>query len=195
MVERDVQELTDALYANDEALEYLEERGLTMETILDAQLGYERSGRYRHSITIPYFDASGRLVTLRYRHLNPEAIGRKYSTPGGGGRHLYNVAAVEHPVVYVTEGEFDSLILRQLGLAAVAIAGAQNFDRSWRWLFRNCDLVYVVMDADEAGRKATARIRGQIGSVVDAEAINLPGDLDVTDLYLKDPDALREILS
>lgn len=194
MAERDLQELTDALYANDEAMAYLEGRGLDVSTIVDARLGYEQRGRYRHSITIPYFDGQGRLVTLRWRHLD-DSIGRKYSSAGGSGQHLYNVAAVEEPVVYVTEGEFDSLILKQLGYAAVAISGATNFDRAWRWLFRNCDLVYVVMDGDDAGMKARARIRGQIGSVTDAEALHMPAGADITDLYLKDPHTLKELLS
>jgi DNA primase len=85
--------------------------------------------------------------------------------------------------------------MKQLGVEAVAIPGTQSWQRAWRWLFRNCDLVYVVMDNDEAGLKASHRIAAQLGDITEAEVVEMPEGFDVSDLYVKDPDRLKELLT
>lgn len=191
------------LYAHDKDA-WLHGRGLTEETIDRAQLGYQSSGRYRDAIVIPYFDARGELRNVRYRHLrhNPPA---KYESPKGFGTHLYNVAATQNDVVAICEGEFDALVLEQLGFSAVAIPGVNTWQREWRWLFRDCDLVLVVIDmastreedadARAAEERARARIAAQVGTVTSCEVVELPDGNDVTDLYLTDPDKLKELLA
>lgn len=190
MADENVQGLTDALWDNTDALEYLEGRGLSLNTIAEARFGYAETGRFRHSISIPYFDAQGRHRTTRYRRLDPDSP-MKYDQLKGTVQHLYGIEDANEPVVFITEGEFDRWILRQLGLKAVGIAGATNFPRPWRFLFRNCDLVLVVMDMDDAGRKAAQRIASWLSTVTNADIIELPPRMDVTDLFLSDPDTLR----
>lgn len=194
MVDTPIQEMTETLLANDDALGYLEERGLSLNTIVDAQLGYVSMNgtRFGHSIAIPYLDAQGRWRSTRYRHLRPN-MSHKYDQLKGTRQHLYGVERVNEPVVYLCEGEFDSLVLTQMGFPAAGIAGATNFDRSWRFLFRNSDLVLVVMDSDDAGRKAAMRIAAQISTVTNADIIELPPGKDVTDTYLESPDLLRSL--
>ena len=202
MAEDHVSELMENLYANEQALDWLQgpDRGLELEMILEAQLGYVPPGRkHGNSISIPYHDVQGRWRTNRYRLLPPVPEDQpKYKAEHGGGRHLYNVAAVDEPVVYVTEGEFDSLILRQLGLASVAVPGANAWNRAWRWLFRNCDMVFVVFDTDtnpeQAGQKGGQKVAGAIGSVTAVEPIRMPPDKDVTALYLENPDELKKLM-
>lgn len=177
-------------------------RGLTEETIDRAQLGYQTKGRYRDCITIPYFDARGELRDVRYRHLRPNPPA-KYESPKGFGTHLYNATATQNEVVAIAEGEFDALVLEQLGVHAVAIPGVNSWQREWRWLFRDCDLVLVLIDmavnddvdARKAEERARARITAQVNTVTSAEVVELPEGMDVTDLYLTDPDRLRELLS
>jgi DNA primase len=187
----------DALLGAEKTLEWLEGRGLTLSTVLDAGLGYipeTARSPYRHCVVIPYFDARGELRGVRYRHLRADAH-MKYQTPKGGGVHLYNAAGSNAPVVAICEGEFDALVMKQLGVEAVAIPGTQSWQRAWRWLFRNCDLVYVVMDNDEAGLKASHRIAAQLGDITEAEVVEMPEGFDVSDLYVKDPDRLKELLT
>jgi DNA primase len=196
VAETDLQELADNVWAYDAANEYLTGRGLDVDTIVEAQLGYvppQDGGRFAHSIAIPYFDAQGRWRSTRYRHLRPDAR-HKYDQEKGTKQHLYGVSDAQESIVYITEGEFDRLIMKQLGLAAVGIAGATNFARAWRYLFRDAELVLVVMDADEAGRKAKQRIASWVSTVTDVDTIDLPSGADITDLYLSDRDELESLL-
>lgn len=195
MVDENLRKMTETLWASDEPLEYLTGRGLDAETILEAQLGYVADGRFMDSISIPYFDAQGRWRSTRYRRLGQRAARQKYDVERGGGHHLYNVAAANEPRVAITEGEFDSLILRQIGVPAVAVPGANAWDRDWRWLFRNSDLVLVVTDDDAAGEKARKRLLGAIGMITEVESVELPDGMDVTDLYLSDPHELRRLFA
>lgn len=183
-----------ALWDRPEKVAWLTARGLTEDTILDAELGYVDEGRYRDCISIPYRDARGEVATVRYRHLDPNAL-HKYDQIKGSRLRLYNVRNTDRSVVAICEGEFDSLIMGQLGVPAVAVPGATSWQKAWRWLFRNCDLVYVITDADESGRKAGNKIIGQVGSITDVAAIHLPNGKDVTDVFLEDPSLLRRLLA
>lgn len=196
--------MTDALFENDHALKYLEGRGLTLDTIVAAQFGYVKRGRFRNSIAIPYFDGLGRHRSTRYRRLDPDAP-RKYDWLKGSKSHVYGIEDVNAPVVHITEGEFDRWILKQIGLSSVGLDGAQHFQRPWRFLFRNCDLVLVVMDNDPSkvneegreigmtGQRAAQKIAAAIGTVTNVDIIELPSDKDCTDVYLESPDLLRSL--
>jgi DNA primase len=186
-----------ALWQSPDALQYLQGRGLTEEMVLEAQLGLATKGKYAGWLAIPYLDGQGRWRSTRYRTLPP--TDKAYRTPKGEGRHLYNVSATEEPVVAICEGEFDSMVMRQLGFPAVALPGLSAWQREWRFLFRNCDLVYVLIDhaprSKEEARAAETRVRNaivaQVGMVTDVEPIDLPEGMDVSDLYLQDPDELK----
>lgn len=194
--------MAEQLWASDKVA-WLEGRGLSIETIDQAQLGYETSGKFRDCITIPYFDARGELVGVRYRHLRPNPP-MKYQSPKGFRKHLYNVAATQNDVVAICEGEFDALILQQLGYPSVAITGTGGWERAWRWLFRDCNLVLVAMDraviednpdAAAAEDRTRNQILAQVGMVTDVELVDIPPGKDITDLYLESPDRLKELLS
>lgn len=204
MAEQTIQALTDALWTNDEAQGYLTGRGLEPVTIAESQLGYvsPNGSRFSHSISIPYFDGLGRHRLTRYRRLDPKAH-RKYDWAKGSHSHLYNIQNVNEPVVYICEGEFDSLILTQMGFPAVGLTGAMHFQNPWRFLFRNCDFVLIVMDTDASkkdekgrevgmtGQRAAQKIAAQVSRVTQADIVELPPGMDVTDLYLEDVKALR----
>jgi Toprim-like len=182
----------------EQARDWLWMRGLTPDTILAARLGFVAQPAAGHepfagAISIPYFDAMGRERSIRFRHLSP---GRhKYDQPKGTHPHLYGVDATTAPRPYITEGEFDALILRQLGLAAVGVAGASSFARPWRWLFEDAELVSIVPDGDEPGLKAANRIAGWISDLAEVRVLDMPGGTDVTELYVSDPEALRRLLA
>ena len=188
----------EQLWESPEPFDWLVDRGLAPETVWEAGLGYvgtpdERSHRrLEGSIEIPYIDARGRRVGARYRHLRL-GTQRKYDQVHGTRAHLYGVSLTQEPVVHLTEGEFDALVLRQLGLSAVGVPGATAWKREWRWLFRDTDLVVVWTDADEAGKRARQRIAGSVSQVTDVRTVELPDGMDVTDVYLEDPERLREL--
>lgn len=186
--------MSATLWSRPDKLGWLRDRGLTDDTIIDSFLGYVPSGRFEDCISIPYLDSRGELVAVRYRVLRENATHKYDVERGVSGRHLYNVKNTDYPVVAICEGEFDALIMSQLGIPSVGIPGAMVWNRSWRWLFRNADLVYVVCDSDEAGERARNKILAQVGMVTEVVAVDLPSGTDVTDMYLSDPAQLKELL-
>jgi DNA primase len=98
--------------------------------------------------------------------------------------------------VWVCEGEFDSLILTQMGFPAVGIPGSQSFHPAWKYLFANCEEVSLVFDSDEAGRKGADRLGSILGDVVaNLRRINLPPGMDVTDMHQADAEELKRLVS
>lgn len=174
---------------------WLKLRGLTDSTIDRYLLGYVAEGRYRNAISLPYLNPDGTVRSIRFRYLQPN--GRKYDNLKGQKVHLYNVVHTTKPRVWVCEGEFDSLILTQMGYPAVGVPGVSSFKPDWKYLFVNCEQVSLVFDSDEAGEKGAQRLASILGEVVqgDLRLIRLPEGLDVTDCYLRDPDELRALVS
>ena len=183
----------------EEAYRFLRKRGLSDSTIGTAGLGFvhRESSQpfYANSISIPYVSGGGQTIGIRFRYLDPEVRGHKYDSLKGAKLHVYNVKETDADEVWICEGEFDTLILGQLGFAAIGLPGASAFRSEWKWLFSNCEKVSLVMDADTPGRKASSRIASLLGSMpCDLRVVNLPEGKDVTDLYLEDENELRQFL-
>lgn len=171
--------------------DWLLKRGLKDATIEEALLGYDGE-----AITIPYLNPPledrETVRMIRRRHLTGNI---KYTTPKNGGTHLYGVVYTTASKVCVCEGEFDSLILRQMGYPSVAIPGVNAFKSEWRYLFAWTDELTVIMDGDEAGRSGAARLASILGPVVTTMRVaRLPEGKDINDLYLEDREHLREII-
>lgn len=131
----------DMLLANPKVLAYLTGRGLSVETIVEARLGFvpaawslahelktagnewadlrssgiatpDGQNFFSNHITIPYL-THGDVVQLRGRSMGAAvAIGQKYVTPGGDQCRLFNVDALHGAKhAIIVEGEFDCLML------------------------------------------------------------------------------------
>lgn len=170
--------------------EWLLGRGLEAATIQSASLGWDAA---RRSIVMPYFNPDGTVRSYRWRNMNREP---KYESQKGGRVHLYNVVATREPRVWICEGEFDALLLCQLGYPAVGVAGTQNFKPEWKYLFVHCDEVSIVFDGDDAGRTASRKITGHLAPyVTKLRMIQMPDEKDVTDLYKENAEALKELVA
>lgn len=124
---------------------------------------------FKHRIIIPY-KYNGEIVYLRGRYFMDDVRGKmengKYSKYLGlrndelnlnTPKRFFNVDVVdklfdgEH--LYITEGEFDTIILHQLGFNSIAIAGVGNIP-SDKWLQRLTRFeIYLCPDNDEAGKQ------------------------------------------
>jgi DNA primase len=178
-----------------EDVEWLKARGLTDRTIAKYKLGYVPDGKYRNSISIPYLNPYSHDVrAVRYRYLNP--VYHKYDSHKGVPAHLYNVEHTLAPRVWICEGEFDSLILTQMGYPAIAVPGANSFKPAWKYLLSTTDVVTLVFDSDEAGDRAAQRLASVLGDIVDdMRLVRLPEGMDVTDMYLLNKDELEGMVS
>lgn len=160
------------------ALEYLASRGITAETADIFGLSYEPG---RHAIAIPYFTALGTVSTTRYRLLEGA---QKYDSERGSKLHLYNVGDAGRSPVYVTEGEFDAIVLRQTGRYAVGVPGTQGWKPEWRWLFQD-SVVHIAFDGDEPGHKGALAVARSLTRHAEVDIVEMPDGADVTDLYMQ----------
>lgn len=180
----------DQLGANEAAFQYLRhERGLLFETIESHRLGWangslhtylaergvsqeeaqatglvDRYGKdfLKHHITIPYIE-NGQVHYIRGRDLTPNAKA-KYMTPPGSKTRIYNVDALRGATnAVVTEGEFDALVMEQLGYDAVGLAGANVWQDKWADYFTEVKKTYVIFDNDETGHIGAEKVSMSIG--------------------------------
>ncbi len=141
------------------------------------------------SITIPYILQRSPLGvrTVRFRTFLDHPP--KYVTLEGHGVHLYNLQPnlIKNPwpTVYICEGEFDAIIMEQMGYPTIAVPGSSSFAGNWRFLFTNHYQVVLVFDGDDAGRKGSNRVKGILGTVnQNVRQVWLPEGKDITDLYV-----------
>jgi DNA primase len=174
-----------------EALTYLQHRGLNEQAIKDAEIGYclnygaddaKQWGyeggnmRFRRGIVIPWRDATGRVVCIRFRRLpsdqSDEArkyygvdektgeINRYIALYGSATQHLYRGETL-FPGCYtaVFEGELDALAARQDTDDSICIVatGSTSWARSATSeakLGRSAK-VLIAYNADQSGDKAS----------------------------------------
>jgi DNA primase len=113
------------------------------------------------------------------------------NTPYKKSEYLFNLNRAkkkiyENNLCIIVEGYFDVMHLDQLGFEnAVALCGTSLSDKQCELIFRYCDAVVVILDGDEAGRKATinsvhkARNNGLYAHVVGLEEGIDPDDLEL----------------
>jgi 5S rRNA maturation endonuclease (ribonuclease M5) len=146
---------------------YLGRRGISEEVQREARIGYDKEMK---AVSIPWFDAKGRLLTIKYR----TTIGKKFWYDPEGvdiTRHLWGMNHVYNKrpeTVYLVEAEIDALYIMTYGHVAVA-TGNKFFTRQRADLLRKAPGIRNVvlgMDNDEAGqemrRQAESLLQGHV---------------------------------
>jgi len=166
------------LLIDDEAVELLIERGLTMETIRQNKLGWNPVKIYKKlsewgmeetdkrqwlcfpkGIVIPILQ-NGNIKKIKIRKSEwkeGDLYGKYYEVPGSSTM-LPSFGADSKEVVVITEAEFDAmLVVQEAGefCSCIALGGAQKRpDHLLQdWLLKK-DLILFALDFDEAGKKA-----------------------------------------
>lgn len=154
------------------ALHYLEQRGLTKETINRFRLGYVSDPLPGHEymrgkIAIPYLTPDGSVTSIRFRKVGDEGKGKKYLSVTNDPPKIYNANALEvaRSGIVICEGEIDTLTAEQVGFPAVGIPGAQNWQPAWYRLFVQYSVVYMLHDDDDAGIKLAEQIGSQLDNL------------------------------
>lgn len=166
--------------------EYLAERGLD-EAIGMFQLGWVEKpvpghdDRFTGCISIPYLTQSG-VVSMKFRRVDDGKP--KYDQPSGQKQHLYNVQAIIDAVssLVIVEGELDAIASTLAGHPACAVAGAQNWKRSWVRCFDGIEKIIVCTDNDlkddgsNPGQDLAKRLTDDL---MQAVRVSLPAGHDV----------------
>lgn len=173
--------------------------------VIEANQGYDR---FNNRIMFPLHDATGRVVGFSGRIYQPNQNESKYmNSPESKifikGEMLYNYHRViedtrQAGFVIVNEGFMDVIALYKAGIKnAVAIMGTALTKGHTRLLKRLSKIVYLCLDGDQAGRKATIKaidILVQEGFQV--KVIDLPNDLDPDEfLEKKGADELNSLIN
>lgn len=142
-----------------------------LATGLVAEVGQDTKKRLIDSlsgmVTIPY-KVAGNVVAIRGRAWPYEDKKRpKYKTCGGEKARLFNTDVMWHnQEVCVTEGEFDALILNQMGFPAVGVPGAQTWQDAWDGYVRDMRRIWLVFDRDAAGESGASKMLQRFGTKV-----------------------------
>lgn len=168
------------------------ERGFTDETITKFELGCDE---YR--ITIPIYDENGSLVNLR--RYNPRSQPKMISFGEGYGK--LRLFPLQHfnrtaDTIYLCEGEWDCLLLHQLGYNALtATGGVGSWDHSFNDLFRD-KIVYIIYDVHDKeanlgqqvaiSRAALLTQHGAKVRVVELDLSTAYVGGDITDYFIKE---------
>lgn len=208
----------EALTFDLEAQEYLEARGIDshlagtfragdgggidnyrLGVVTDPAPGHPRFGKW---LSIPYLDAKGRPLQIRFRCIADHGNGigaapheghGKYMGVTGDHTRLFNVGAVlrARDEIHVTEGEFDAMILNKAGLPAVACPGVNNYKPHYSRIFAGFSRVYVWGDNDDAGNAYMAELTRKI---LRSRGVQVPRG-DITEHYLEHgAESLRSLI-
>lgn len=186
----------DSLWSKDgkKALDYLLNRGINENVIQEAGLGFNAEEVrpmwgltevwLPRGIVIPW-TYQGKFWKVNIRRPSGDP---KYIQPKGGANGLYNASAIKaDTTVVMTEGEFDSLVLRSHVPGIIPVAtGTTSGARILRWVtaIETASRVVLAFDVDEngAGDKAALWWQEQLKD----KALRLkPTAHDVTDMYLQ----------
>ena len=146
---------------------YLKTRGISEQTADTFGVGfYAGPGLLSHRLVIPIHNETGQLVAYCGRSL--DGSGPRYKFPAGFAKsqvvfNLHRALATGKGTVVVVEGFFDCLKVHQAGFCCVvALMGAALYERQ-RWLLTDRFRQMILMlDGDQAGRRATAAIAAQL---------------------------------
>lgn len=157
-----------SLWSNPKLLAELTKRAVSKEAIILRRLGCENN-----RITIPIPNAAGFYVDLRY-YLPGAQTNKFTSMKGYGGNNLYTYDQLDkkYDKIVLVGGEIKAIacaeVLNPLGYGVITnTTGEGKFEAAWIQLLTGRP-VYVIMDIDEPGRKASAKLCHMIANSVES---------------------------
>lgn len=188
---RTLLEATERYATNVDQLEaFLVPRGIEREAAVSFRLGRVSDPlpgheRFVGMMSIPYLTRGG-VVAMKFRQLE-DGKTPKYDAPSGQTVRLYNVAALHSTgtTVAICEGELDAIVMSTVvGIPAVGVPGASNWQPHWPRCFADYESVLVVADHDDKadgsdpGLKHAKRVVREING---GRLVVPPSGLDLTE--------------
>jgi DNA primase len=157
---------------------YVASRGLSEHTARYFGVGYyDGNGFLRGRVVIPIHNEHGELVAYSGR-----AIGQskpKYRLPAGFRKshllfNLHRAIGKGDRTLILVEGFFDTFKIHQAGHDNVAaLMGSKLSDRQAGLIGTYFDQVILMLDADEAGKAATAAVSTALSSILAVQIVEL----------------------
>jgi DNA primase len=170
--------LSFTLHNIDHQHSYVISRGLSEQTAGYFGVGYYHgNGFLRGRVVIPIHNEHGELVAYSGRAI--DATEPKYRLPAGFRKShvLFNlhraIQSCEYTLILV-EGFFDTFKIHQAGHRNVAaLMGSKLSDRQAELIGTHFDQVILMLDADEAGKAATAAAETALSSILAVQMVEL----------------------
>lgn len=150
--------------------------------------GYRFGGKFFDgpSLLIPYFDVSGRLLTVQSRYLGTDKDKPRFKFAPGSKPLVYGLQILpqvkEGEVLVVTEGCTDCWAAMSMGYKAIAIPSATLCNAECQQLLAGKNL-HMWPDQDEPGHKLYMQLHEMLPQL---EYHQLPSDCkDLSEYYLK----------
>ena len=139
-----------------------EERGFSEETLTHFGIGYDES---RNAIAIPHFK-NNELINIKYRFLEPKDT--RYTSEPNAEPWCFNDTGIEagraKGAVAITEGEFDTMALWQMGFKnTISVGSGANSFGEWIEQLDKLKSVWIAFDNDDVGQIAAKELAGRIG--------------------------------
>jgi DNA primase len=160
--------LTFNLQNIDHTHPYLKERGVSEETAKKFGVGFfPGKGSMHDRIVIPIHNSKGELVAYAGRSIDGSEPRYKFPAGFHKSMELYNVHRVREEVsVVLVEGFFDCMKVTQAGFPCVALMGSTMSAAQEELIREHFAHVVVMLDGDEAGRKAAEGIADRLRRII-----------------------------
>ena len=176
---------------------YMYERKLTDEVIEKYDVGVDLHwippGRKKEvpCITFPVRDEQGRTLFFCRRSIE----GKMYSLPSGVTKPVFGLDVIPKGTqsIIICESIINALTAEVYGYHAVALLGTGNAYQINQLRRLGCREFILCMDGDEAGRKATTKLRRQLSNVAIIWSLPMPDGKDLNDLTKEEFDQLYEM--
>lgn len=164
---------------------YMYERKLTDEIIAKYDIGVDMHwippGRKKEvpCITFPVRDEYGRTLFFCRRSIS----GKLFSLPSGVTKPVYGLDMIPKGTssIIICESIFNALTAEVYGFHAVALMGTGNSYQLNQLKRLGCREFVICMDGDEAGRKATEKLKRQLSNIAIVWSIKMPDGKDLND--------------
>jgi DNA primase len=140
---------------------------LTAGLVLESKQGENPYDRFRHRVTFPIHNLSGKVVGFGARAISPDDQPKYMNSPETEvyhkGRILYGLWTAREAIrradrAFVVEGYLDWLTMIEFGVEnVVAVSGTAFTIEQAELLGRFCKRMTLIFDADTAGQRATLR--------------------------------------
>jgi len=158
---------------------YLSGRDIDERTAARFGVGfYGGPGLLSRRVVIPIHDERGRLVAYAGRSVDGRQP--RYRFPAGFGKsqvlfNYHRAAATRSDTALVVEGFFDCLRVSQAGfVSVVALLGTELYEHPAQLLRDRFRRVLLLLDGDEAGRRARDRVAACLRDRCEVRVIDLP---------------------
>ena len=167
----------------------LEKKGFPLEFLRELGIGFCSKGMFSGRVVVPIHNGKGELLAYAGRGLKKEDIRKRgrWLLPKNFHKslELFNLHRTrEHDLeangLVIVEGFWSTLRWHQTGYPAVGLMGSELSDTQLDLIAQTASRVWLMLDNDEAGQKAQAKIVPRLAGKVAVRIIPYPDDTPLT---------------